>query len=136
MHQLHLEILSDPARLAPTRRAIEAFCTSCGFDEAAVAQMGLCVNEALANITRHAYAGAVDRPIHLDAAFADDVLKISLRDWGCGKLPPTAHPKPDPLTPGGLGLICLRVCLDDVQYTPQSDGMLLTLTRKKASPAN
>lgn len=130
MHQLHLETISDPARLAPTRRAVEAFCASCNMDGLAVAEVGLCVNEALANIMRHAYAGAIDRPIRLEARFFDQTLVITLRDWGIGIVPPVNSRKTDLTTPGGLGLVCLRACLDDIAFSPQPDGMLLTMTRK------
>ena len=33
----------------------------------AVGDVGLCVNEALANVMRHAYGGATDRPIVIRA---------------------------------------------------------------------
>jgi anti-sigma regulatory factor (Ser/Thr protein kinase) len=127
---LRLRITSDPANLAPVRRQIEGFCAECGFDEEARGQIGLCVNEALANITRHAYQQATDGPIQLDADFADRAVRIQIRDWGTGKAPP-ARPRPrDPLQPGGVGLVCLRELMDDIRFSPQPDGMLLTMERK------
>jgi anti-sigma regulatory factor (Ser/Thr protein kinase) len=131
MHQLCLEITSDPARLAPTRRAIEAFCTRCGFDEKAVGEVGLVVNEALANVIRHAYGGATDRPIRIDADFEKDMLRIIIRDWGNGRDPSALPHVHDPLTPGGLGLVCLRSLMDEAMFQPQPDGMQLTLKRRK-----
>jgi serine/threonine-protein kinase RsbW len=131
MHLLSLETISDPARLAPTRRAIEAFCAACGFDEKAVADVGLVVNEAMANVIRHAYGGKTDRPLKVDAEFEGDQLEIKIRDWGNGKDPSLTPPKQDLLTPGGLGLHCLRSLMDEVVFHPQPDGMLLTLRRKK-----
>jgi anti-sigma regulatory factor (Ser/Thr protein kinase) len=129
MHQLCLEATSDPARLAPIRHAVEAFCTSCGFDEKAVGEIGLVVNEAMANITRHAYGGATDRPVRIHADLVKNVLQITIQDWGNGKDPTKSPHKHDPLTPGGLGLVCLRSLMDDVQFAPQGDGMILTLKR-------
>jgi len=131
MNVLRLETTSDPALLAPIRRAIEAFCESSGFSECAVCETGLCVNEALANIMRHAYAGAKNRPVLLEANFVEGLLQITLRDWGNGKDPSAAPPKIDPLTPGGLGLVCLRSMMDEMTYTPQPDGMVLTMKRRK-----
>lgn len=130
MHQLHLETTSDTAQLKPLRRAVEAFCTACGFDEKAVGEVGLCVNEAMANITRHAYNGATDKPITLHVAFAEKTLIVKLRDWGSGKNPGCVPPKTDPLTPGGLGLVCMRTLMDEVDFAAQSDGMLLTLKKR------
>ena len=47
---LRLKITSDPATLASTRRAVEMFAAQCGFDETARGEIGLVVNEALANV--------------------------------------------------------------------------------------
>ncbi|HEY8750066.1 MAG TPA: ATP-binding protein [Tepidisphaeraceae bacterium] len=127
---LRLRITSDPANLAPVRRKIEGFCADCDFDEEAQGQIGLCVNEALANITRHAYKKATDGPVQLDADFSANALKIQIRDWGTGTTPPL-RPRPrDPLQPGGVGLVCLRELMDEIRFTPQADGMLLTMERK------
>ncbi|HSZ54192.1 MAG TPA: ATP-binding protein [Tepidisphaeraceae bacterium] len=127
--QLQLRITSDPAHLAPVRHQLEAFCAACGFDEKASGEIGLVVNEALANITRHAYGGAQDRPVELSIEFSDGVLRIGIRDWGIGRLPPIACRPRDPLKPGGVGLVCLREWMDSVTFSQQPDGMLLTLER-------
>jgi len=37
----------------------------------------------------------------------------------------------DPCTPGGLGMVCLRQLMDSAEFTPQPDGMLLTMTKKR-----
>ena len=127
--RLVLNVTSDPANLAPARRACEAFCREIGLDDAACADVGLCVNEAMANVTRHAYGGATDRPVSVSAeATAGPGVRITIRDWGSGVNPLATAPKcRDPLQPGGLGLICLRQLLDEVRFDPQPDGMLLTM---------
>ena len=65
--RLSLRVQSDPANLAAVRKAVEALAAENGFDADAVSQVGLCVNEAMANIIRHAYEGRTDRPMHLKA---------------------------------------------------------------------
>lgn len=130
---LELNTTSDPANLAPTRKAIESFCLAHGLDQRACDEIGLCFNEAMANITRHAYGGATDRPIVVRASHIFDAVSVSIRDWGTGVNPETLPRKPkDPMVPGGLGLICLRELLDDMQFTPQPDGMLLTMVKRKS----
>jgi serine/threonine-protein kinase RsbW len=129
---LRLKVTSDPANLAPVRRACEAFCVACGLDAAATGEVGLCVNEAMANITRHAYSGATDQPVEVSAWFKDGAVHVELRDWGSGQLPPPPRDKKDPLTPGGLGMVCLKELMDDIVYTPQPDGMLVTMTKRKS----
>jgi anti-sigma regulatory factor (Ser/Thr protein kinase) len=128
--ELRLRITSDPANLAPVRRAVEDFSAACGFREEARGQIVLCVNEALANVTRHAYGGAADRPVHLEATFSDGLLRIMIRDWGCGQVPSECEPRHDPLRPGGVGMVCLRELMDRITFTPQPDGMLLTMERR------
>jgi serine/threonine-protein kinase RsbW len=133
--RVELKIDSHPANLASTRRAIEAFGGGCGFEKSVIEDIGLCVNEALANIMRHAYSGATDKPIVIGALCVPDAITITIRDWGSG-IDPQSLPasKCDPLTPGGLGLVCLRQLMDEVVFTPQpGGGMLLTMTRRKNS---
>ena len=121
------------------RKAIESYAASHGFDERAVAEIGLCVNEAMANVIRHAYRGRYDRPIHLaarmDRAGAGgngQAIIVTLRDGG-GGADPTAPPRRehDPLQPGGIGLICLRQWMDDVTFEPQPGGGVLTTMKRR-----
>jgi anti-sigma regulatory factor (Ser/Thr protein kinase) len=135
---LELKIDSDAANIAAARHALEAFANNHGFGDPIAAELGLCANEALANVIRHAYLGASDRPILIRAEIlpalppATPELRVTIRDWGTGINPAAQPRKPyDPLTPGGVGLICLQKLMDDVIYTPQPDGMLLTITKRK-----
>ena len=127
---------SDPAHLAAVRTAIESLCTEGGFDARATGEIGLVVNEAIANVIRHAYGSAANMPIQLNAQLKGtgpgSEIEVTLRDWGHGKCPSElTNPKsPDPLTPGGLGLICMHKMMDQVLFTPQPRGMLLTMRRK------
>ena len=130
---LDLRVLSDPANLAAVRKSVEAFASEQGFDRDAVAQTGLCVNEAMANIIRHAYDGRADRPIDLKAWFDAPAaeLVITIRDWCNGVDPSTLPCRPyDPLEPGGVGLICLGQWMDGITYSPQADGMLATMKKR------
>jgi serine/threonine-protein kinase RsbW len=130
--KLELKIDSDPATLASVRKAVETLAENGGFDEKSVGEIGLVVNEAMANIIRHAYQGEPGRPIAVQAECRPDQILIRLRDWGSG-VNPTSLPlrEHDPLTPGGLGLVCLRQLMDEVIFAPQPDGMLLTMSRRK-----
>src|SRR5215471_1252096 len=117
---LRLRIESDPANLAGARQAVESLAAQIGFDDLAAGEIGLVVNEALANVMRHAYSGAKDRPIQIDADAFDGStggIRILIRDWGSG-VNPAAHPpkKYDPLVPGGLGLVCMRQLMDEMVY--------------------
>src|SRR5262245_30880514 len=126
-----MRVNSDTAQIAPVRHAVEQLCANAGFDQCACDEIGLCLNEAIANIIRHAYDEAPDRPIQVDAHVHDGELQLKIRDWGNGVLPDALPAKPrDPLQPGGLGLICLRRMMSQVVFTKQPDGMLLEMKRK------
>ncbi|HSV15818.1 MAG TPA: ATP-binding protein, partial [Tepidisphaeraceae bacterium] len=57
-------------------------------------------------------------------------VTIRIRDWGNGEDPSKLPPREqDPLSPGGIGLICMKRLMDDVAYVPQADGMLLEMSR-------
>ena len=132
--RLELKVDSDPANLAPVRKATEAFAGRFGLDTQAVADLGLCVNEAVANVIRHAYVGRTDRPIAVTCEGTAAGVRVLIRDWGNG-VDPSSIPAPayDPLTPGGVGLICLTRLLDDVTYAPQRDGMVTTLVKRRSN---
>src|SRR5215207_5836195 len=125
---IRLDVRSDPAKLGEVRKAIEAFAVGAGLSEAEAADLGLSVNEAMANVIRHAYGGATDRPIVVTADLDDcDPLqvRVKIRDWGNGVHPLDRPPAPhDPKTPGGLGRICLKQLMSEVVFTPLPDGML------------
>ncbi len=133
--RLETQVLSDPANLAGVRKEIEAFCAECGFDETSGNEMGLCVNEAMANVMRHAYRGAMDRPVQVVAEFEDPSMRITVRDWG-ERFDTTMLPKDAPrdlMKPGGVGMICLRQLMDDITFTPMDQGTQLTMTRNRMS---
>jgi anti-sigma regulatory factor (Ser/Thr protein kinase) len=129
---IELKIDSNPANLAPVREAVERLCKAAKFDDTAVAEIGLVVNEAHANVIRHAYANATDKPIVIRAEFDGQQIVITMRDWGNGVNPADLPPKPrNPLKPGGLGLVCMEKMLDETIFQPQPDGMLLTMKRRR-----
>ena len=132
--QLLLKITSDPAQLASVRKKVEHFAASVGFAVECCDAVGLALNEALANVIRHAYGGAKDRPIEISARFGDGELRLSIRDWGT-PFDPQTLPQPKSgasklLKPGGLGLLCMGRLMDSVQYQRLSDGMLLTMVKR------
>ena len=132
--RLELRLTSDPAQIAPARRAVETWATAAGFTRKTIADLGLCLNEALANVIRHAYADQPQKAIHvaleLVSAAPNLAVRVSIRDWGCGVDPTQLRQRAyDPLIPGGLGMICLRSLMDHVAFSPQSDGMLLTMLK-------
>ncbi len=134
-NHLHARLTSDPAQIAATRKTAEAFASSHGFDGPAVEEIGLVLNEALANVMRHAYEGRTDKPIELNIEAdpaAGGGLWIELRDWGNGVIPDlSSAEKTDLLVPGGLGLPCMKKMMTSLEFVRQPDGMLLKMYRAK-----
>jgi len=134
----HLKFDSDPIHIKGIRLACEELAREVGFDDKAVDELGLCVNEAIANVVEHAYNFELGRPVEIwveargDGKVKEGELRIRLRDWGPGSDPSKLPVKPkDPLVPGGLGLICMREMMDSMEYAaPAEGGMLLTLVRR------
>ena len=125
------DINSHPARFSEVRKEMESFAKSIGMAEEASHAVGLVLNEALANIIRHGYGGASDKPIRVTAESGEKELKIQIRDWAKPFDPALIKQRyDDELKPGGLGLICIRKLMDDAQFERLPDGMLLTLTKK------
>jgi serine/threonine-protein kinase RsbW len=122
---------ADTAVLAEARLAIEQFTKACGFDEKSVADVGLCVNEAMANVIRHAYRGQPGQAMQLTAEYSNDELTLHLRDWGSGVNPEKMAKPRDPLRPGGLGLVCLKSLMDEIRFIPQPQGMLLEMAKRR-----
>ena len=105
-------------------RAIECvteWAQRAGFDERALYEMQLAVDEACANVVDHAYQGADPGDIEVSCRLDDQILTVRVRDWGTGfDLTDVADPDLDaPLeerTLGGLGLFLVRQVMDDVQF--------------------
>jgi anti-sigma regulatory factor (Ser/Thr protein kinase) len=137
--RVELKFASDPSTLRPVRLELEQFAQEMGVGNELVDRMGLVLNEALANVMRHGYGGARDKPIVVTfecrGEAAGKELEIRIRDWARPFDPaklPADPPKPDPDTikPGGLGLLCMRKMMDKVVFTPLQDGMLLTMVKR------
>jgi anti-sigma regulatory factor (Ser/Thr protein kinase) len=128
----HFEIRceANTAALADARVKVEKFAQECGFNEKAIADVGLCVNEAMANVIRHAYRGEAGKAMELTGEFRDRELRLHLRDWGSGVNPAGMEKPPDPNRPGGLGLMCLRQLMDEIKFLPQEQGMLLEMVKR------
>ena len=96
-----LKMASDPSTLAPTRVAIERLASELGFSEEEVAHLGLVVNEAMANVIRHAYNNRTDQPMEVtaepvpaDGAGRLDGIRVVIRDWGSGVDPSSDRAAP------------------------------------------
>jgi|HubBroStandDraft_1064217.scaffolds.fasta_scaffold60154_3 anti-sigma regulatory factor (Ser/Thr protein kinase) len=131
--RIELKIDSDPANLRQVRTSIEEFARGAGLSQEASDEVGLVINEALANVIRHGYGGATDRPIEVTAAAETDGVRFTIRDWGKPFDPAlVAKRKTGELKPGGLGLVCIKKLMDEASFSRLPDGMQLTMVKRLA----
>ena len=106
-------------------RAIECvteWAQKAGFDERALYEIQLAVDEACANVVDHAYLGEDPGDIEVSCRLDAQLLTVQVRDWGRGFDLATVE-EPDLEAPleerslGGLGLFLVRQVMDEVQFT-------------------
>jgi anti-sigma regulatory factor (Ser/Thr protein kinase) len=115
--QIRFAMPSDPRYLPVVRGAIGPMAAAIGWDETECRAITLALDEALANIIRHAYHNRHDGLIELECRESADGLEITLmdngdapdrskicaREIGCDQ-------------PGGLGTHIIEQVMDRVSY--------------------
>lgn len=130
-----LRIRSEPSELAQVRACVHEKAELIGFDENAIGEIMLAVDEALANVIRHGYGGACDRPIEIRIERTQDGdrpgLVFTIRDFGRQVDPQAIVSRPlDDVRPGGLGVHIIQSVMDEVTYDPaEGGGMRLTMKK-------
>lgn len=134
---IRVELRSDPCYLAGVRQLIAGVCQRIGFDDGSCSQVALAVDEALANVIRHGYCRACDRPIWIslwpsvECADRGPGLRIEIEDEArqVDEAELSGRDLNDP-RPGGLGLHIIREVMDEVAYAKRSPrGMRLTMVK-------
>lgn len=128
---LEISITSDPKNLKILRSMVYNFSKRNGFPRRECDELVLAVNEAVANIIRHTYKNAPDKPIKMSCAMLSDRLKIVLRDFGNRVNPEDIKPrKLEDTKPGGLGVHFIRSTMDEVVYDDSvKNGNQLIMTK-------
>ncbi len=133
---LKKELLSIPSSLDELERVDAVtgqIATEMGFDDNALADLGICVTEAVTNAIAHAHK--YDESLSVDIEFLryDDALKVRIRDHGPGF---NVESLPDPTLPENLlkdhgrGVLLIRALMDDVGITRFDDGMMIEMVKK------
>lgn len=131
-----LRIRSDPCELASVRQAVREAADEVGFRDEEVNKIMLAVDEALANVIRHAYGGPCDKAIDIRIEQLGPEpaagIQVAIRDYGKVVSPEVIAGRPlDDVRPGGLGVHIIRTVMDEVSYRPaEGGGMLLTMKKK------
>ncbi len=131
----HFELQSDSRELAAFRETLKPLLAEGGLDDKAAGEVLVAVQEVLANIVRHTYAGGPGK-IEVDVVCNAGVT-LSIRDYG-RKFDLTQVPDPElpREEPGGLGIYLIKQLMDEVRYDSSfTEGNLLHLIKKPKSAA-
>jgi anti-sigma regulatory factor (Ser/Thr protein kinase) len=127
---LELEFDSATTELSSMRDAVRSFLAANSIPEMDAELVVLALDEACANIIRHAYHGNPGCPIRLRCACRSGVLECVLRDYGESCDPAKIKGRAlDDFRPGGLGIHIMERAFDQVEYRPMPQGTQLILTR-------
>jgi len=125
-----IEFASHPANLSSVRNLVRQFAIEARVPPDQVDLIVLGVDEACANIIRHAYRDEA-RLIGLSCERIENALRFRLRDYGDKGSEPArwSGRALESIQPGGLGLHLIRTAFDRVDYRPKRTGMELVLTK-------
>jgi len=135
---LRLELPSDPEILCVVRSAMMRLTEEVGFAAADSRALTRAVDEALANIIRHAYEGKPGQPIELlcrrlpnrSGKLTRPGIEIVLVDHGTPADRKKLHSRAlDDVRPGGLGIHFIQDAVDEMKYTSYHDSNRLRLVK-------
>lgn len=129
-------VLSFPAAMKYLALAGAVVQEVCGVIPQASASLSynvqLAVDEAVANVIRHAYRDDPHGVVELTVELHSDRLVLHIRDWGLS-FDPSAVPEPDLAEPQerGYGVYVIRNLMDEVTYQASArEGNRVTLTKR------
>jgi serine/threonine-protein kinase RsbW len=139
---LTLQLQSNPEALCLVRATMQRVTEILRFPEADSRAVVRSVDEALANVIRHAYQGRVGLPIEVacrklrggkDSATARGI-EILLKDSGVAPNPRRLEGRPlEEIRPGGLGLHFMKQSMDVVEFSRRNGKNLLRMVKYLAS---
>ncbi|MEI9972983.1 MAG: ATP-binding protein [Ignavibacteriota bacterium] len=125
---------SDPRYLTVVRGTMGALTAAIGWDESECRAITLALDEAVANVMRHAYCDRLDGVIELECRENAEGLEVTLLDHGdAPDLSKICAREVGADTPGGLGTHIIRDVMDSVSYQQTESGnrFVATKIRKK-----
>jgi serine/threonine-protein kinase RsbW len=135
---LKLELKSNPEVLCLVRAAVERAAEVLRFQDSEARAIVRSVDEALANVMRHAYGGKPGLPIEMSCRrleqggqnSAPGGIEILLADQGVPVKLSALQGRPlDQIRPGGLGLHFIRQSMDEVEFSRKKGKNLLRMVK-------
>jgi anti-sigma regulatory factor (Ser/Thr protein kinase) len=127
---LKLVLPSDPRFLSIARFAVSEVCAISGLSEESCQRVTLAVDEALANVIRHAYKNRNDREIELDCQMGADRIVFKLLDQGEPPDPARICGQPlNEVSLSGRGTHLIKAIMDEMSYKQTPGKNELTLVK-------
>jgi len=122
---------SHPRFLPVVRATVDELCGTYGLSKEECVGVRLAVDEALANVIRHAYKNRHDQAIEFKCIVNDQQMEFTLIDQG---EPPDltkicAGPMDD-VALSGRGTHLIKAVMDEMSYTQVSEGNQLKLVKR------
>ena len=129
---LQLHIPADARLLPRTRRAVAGFVEETAPSAEVVDDVVLALDEACANVIRHAFPEGIDGTIHLLADIDDDKVSVLVEDDGVGFDPFEVDLRGDLERTSGRGLDLIRKLMTSVDVeSPTETGTGTRLRMQK-----
>jgi serine/threonine-protein kinase RsbW len=135
---LRLRLESNPEALCLVRATMQSASEVLHFQESDSRAIVRSVDEALANVVRHAYAGRAGLPIEITCrrlwseppSSSPRGLEIVLEDSGAAADPKKLRGRPlEEIRPGGLGLHFIKTSMDVVEFSRKNGKNLLRMVK-------
>lgn len=123
-------------RLSLVRNTVRAAAHKCGFEEPALQDIVLAVDEACQNIIVHGYGLKETGDILLGVYRQDDAIRFRLRDYAPDVEASNLVSRDlDDIRPGGLGIHFINQAMDAAVYQPVPDepGNILEMIKHTGS---
>jgi len=128
---LKLDMPSHPRFLSVVRAAIDELSMAVGLPKKECDAVTLAVDEALANIIRHAYKNCYDQKVEFDCLVSEKQMEFTLLDQGEPPDPARICAQPmDELALSGRGTHLIKAIMDEVSYKQVSEGNQLKLIKR------
>ena len=135
---LQLELPADARFLPKTRRAVAGYLEEVGAEADLSADVVLALDEACANVIRHAFPEGREGTIRLRAEFADDAVIVQVEDDGVGFDPfevPLRETTVEDVTGRGLRMIRQLMSSVHLESPTASGGTRLRMAKRLAEPS-
>jgi anti-sigma regulatory factor (Ser/Thr protein kinase) len=128
---LRLTFPSDPRFLSVARAAVGEVGLIYGLSNEERIEVILAVDEALANVIRHAYGNCYDREIEFECLVDGEQMEFTLLDQGEAPDPTKICGKPmDEFALSGRGTHLIKAVMDEMSYQKVAGGNQLKLVKR------